>query len=413
MIRKTCPNCGADTCTVFYSVAKVPTNSCLLVSTKEEALRFPTGDIELSFCSRCGFIFNAAWEASRTTYSDQYEETQGFSPTFNAFHRQLADELVQRHNIVGKDVLEIGCGKGEFLALLCNAGKNRGVGYDPSFVPDRLSGLDGNVRVVREFFSEDTDAPPSDFVCSKMTLEHIGETARFARAVRRIASTERGTILFLQIPDVRRILEEMAFWDIYYEHCSYFSPTSLEYLLRNTAFEVLRTWTGYDQQYLMTEARPIDGAPSIVPAPADELRLLASQVNGFAVAAEFAKEAWTADLRGARSAGRRTVLWGSGSKAVAFLTTMGLRNEIEFVVDINPYRHDKFIPGTGQRIVSPAFLADYRPDRVIAMNPIYREEIARDLASINCPAEIIGANQISSVLPIFREAQAAHRSGRV
>src|SRR6185437_11892370 len=50
------------------------------------------------------------------------------------------------------------------------------------------------------------------------------------------------------------------------------------------------------------EARTIDGAPSIVPAPADELSLLASQVNGFAVAAEFAKEAWTADLRGARSA---------------------------------------------------------------------------------------------------------------
>ncbi len=125
------------------------------------------------------------------------------------------------------------------------------------------------------------------------------------------------------------------------------------------------------------------------------------EFNWFAVAAEFAKEAWTADLKGARSAGRRTVLWGSGSKAVALLTTMGLRNEIEFVVDINPYRHDKFIPGTGQRIVSPAFLAEYRPDRVIAMNPIYQREIQRDLASINCPAEVVSANQISGVIPKF------------
>src|SRR6185437_1156741 len=411
MIRQTCPNCGADNCTVFYSVAGVPTNSCLLVSSKEEALRFPTGDIEMSSCSRCGFIFNAAWDASRTTYSDQYEETQGFSATFNAFHRQLAEELVRRHGIVGKDVLEIGCGKGEFLALLCDAGQNRGVGYDPSFVPDRLSAEDGNIRVIREFFTGQTDAPPSDFICSKMTMEHVGETAAFARAIRRIA-TRSGSVVFLQIPDVRRILDETAFWDIYYEHCSYFSPTSLEYVLRSAGFEVLRTWTGYDQQYLMTEARPIDLSAPLAPAPAEELNVLASQVNGFAIAAEFAKEAWTADLRGAKAAGRRTVLWGSGSKAVAFLTTLGLRNEIEFVVDINPYRHDKFIPGTGQLIVSPAFLKEYRPDRVIAMNPIYRDEIARDLASLNCPAEIVGANEIPNILPKFREGQSAQKSGR-
>ena len=124
-----CPNCTSlGCCHQFYEVLGVPINSCLLVENRAQALHFPTGDIVLAVCSRCGFIFNAGWEAERTVYSDQYEETQGFSPTFNAFNRAIAEELVSSYNIRGKTVLEIGCGKGEFLSLICKIGGNRGVG---------------------------------------------------------------------------------------------------------------------------------------------------------------------------------------------------------------------------------------------------------------------------------------------
>ncbi len=73
------------------------------------------------------------------------------------------------------------------------------------------------------------------------------------------------------------------------------------------------------------------------------------------------------------------VLWGSGSKAVSFLTTLGITDELQYVVDINPHRQGMFMPGTGHAIVSPDFLAEYKPDRVIIMNPIYREEITKML----------------------------------
>ena len=88
----------------------------------------------LAVCANCGFIFNSAWDPQSTIYSDQYEETQGFSPTFNTFNRAIAEELVNSYDIRGKTVLEIGCGKGEFLSLICKLGGNRGIGYDPSGV---------------------------------------------------------------------------------------------------------------------------------------------------------------------------------------------------------------------------------------------------------------------------------------
>src|SRR3546814_6935594 len=84
-----CPACGSAACDLFYAVDSVPTNSCLLVTDRESALGFPTGDIRLCFCGDCGFIFNAAFRTELTIYSEEYEETQGLSPTFNAFSQDI------------------------------------------------------------------------------------------------------------------------------------------------------------------------------------------------------------------------------------------------------------------------------------------------------------------------------------
>jgi 2-polyprenyl-3-methyl-5-hydroxy-6-metoxy-1,4-benzoquinol methylase len=391
-----CPNCGASNVQPFYSVAGVPTNSCLLISDRTRALYFPRGEIELTFCCRCSFIFNSAFQPDRTVYSELYEETQGYSATFNSFHRQLAEELIERHGIRGKNVIEIGCGKGEFLTLLCELGENRGIGFDPSFIPERLKASKANIRFVREFFSDNADIPDPDFICCKMTLEHIPQTRDFIRAVRRIAAPERNTIVFFQIPDARRILDEAAFWDVYYEHCNYFTRTSLAHLFSNNGFEVIGLTTTYAGQYLTIEARPVERFS--VALSEDERRerdALPARVADFARRTEAAIDVWNKYLHKSSTIGQcRTVLWGSGSKAVAFLTSLGIRDEIEYVVDINPHRHGQFIPGTGQRIVGPAFLSEYRPDTVIAMNPIYLQEIAQEMGRHGSQAQLISVDHL-------------------
>ena len=387
MDKITCPNCqSGDCCHLFYQVLAVPTNSCLLVEDRRQALDFPTGDILLMLCSGCGFVFNAAWDAKRTVYSDQYEETQGFSPTFNKFNHALAEDLINNYDIHGKTVLEIGCGKGEFLSLICKLGGNRGIGYDPSFVPARQH-IEPGVRFVREFFTENTNEIAPELLCCKMTLEHIGHTHHFLTSVRRVAN-RKDSIVFFQVPDVYRILKEGAFWDIYYEHCSYFSATSLKQLFLGTGFAVERIWTGYDDQYLMIVARP-EADKSVVPfGDEDGVGRIVHLCGSFAAATAQSRAVWLSRLRNWAAAGQRSVLWGSGSKAVAFLTTLGIHDEIEYVVDINPYRVGKFLPGTGQRIVAPAFLRSYRPDNVIIMNPIYLREVERELARQRCESSV-------------------------
>jgi hypothetical protein len=371
-----CPNCRSlGCCQPFYEVLGVPNNSCLLVDDRARALDFPTADIVLAVCGACGFIFNAAWDPQRTV-----------SPTFNTFNRAIAEELVSRYDIRGKTVLEIGCGKGEFLSLICKLGDNRGIGYDPSFVPARQRS-DQDVRFVREFFTEDTNEIAPDLLCCKMTLEHIGQTHRFLGSVRCVAN--RGdSVVFFQVPDVDRILKEGAFWDVYYEHCSYFSTTSLKHLFTGTGFTVRRIWTGYDDQYLMIVTSPAERGVDIAPSDADGVAAIIRSTGSFAAAVARSRAAWLSKLRSWAAIGQRTVLWGSGSKAVAFLTPLGVHDEVEHAVDINPYRVGKFLPGTGQRIVAPGSLHDYRPDNVIIMNPVYRDEVGRELARQRCQPRV-------------------------
>jgi len=111
--------------------------------------------------------------------------------------------------------------------------------------------------------------------------------------------------------------------------------------------------------------------------------------RGFAAAVDDRVRAWRTDLDEACRRGERVVIWGAGSKGVAFLTTLGVGDAIAYTVDINPHKHGTYMAGTGQEIVAPEFLREYHPDVVIVMNPIYRQEIRRHLDQLGVRAEIV------------------------
>lgn len=385
-----CQSCSSGDIRIFHRLEAVPSNSCILLSSRGEAMNYPKGNIYLGFCERCGFISNVAFDSRLTEYSDRYEETQGFSPTFNEFQKKLAEELIERYQLHNKDIIEIGCGKGEFLNLLCEAGNNRGIGFDPGYLSDRNKGAAAHqINFIKDFYSEKYSHYQGDFIVCKMTLEHIFAPFEFLSMIRRSIGNSLNTVVYFQVPDVTRILKECAFEDIYYEHCSYFSPGSLIRLFHNCEFTVLRYETGYNNQYLMIEARPSAAKGESSLSGTDDLNKLKAFVANFETEYRNMISQWRTKLHDFGSKGQKVVLWGSGSKAVAFLTSLNIVNEVEFVVDINPHRHGFYMAGTGQRIVSPAFLKAYVPDVIIIMNSIYRNEIQKDIERMGLEPELL------------------------
>lgn len=380
-VEVACPCCGTAAMRVFYRVARVPTNSCILLRSREEALSYPRGDIELGFCGNCGFICNTAFDPKLTEYSGRYEETQAFSSTFNAFHDRLARSLVERHGLRNRELIEIGCGKGEFLRLLCDLGNNRGLGFDPGYSEARGDALGrAKFSVIRDFFSERYADRSADFVCCKMTLEHIPAPLAFVGAAVRTVRQPDG-VLFIQVPESLRIVQSCAFEDIYYEHCSYFSAGSLGRLLQRLGMKVLATEVAYDGQYLTVEATfPTAGQKTAREPVVDDIAELERGVSTFPARMERKLAQWQERLALWRSLGKRVVIWGSGSKGVSFLTGVPGADVVSHAVDINPYRRGYYMPATGQSIVGPEDLRELRPDVVIVMNSVYANEIQATLA---------------------------------
>ena len=171
-VKIDCPSCGSQGLQVFYEVRQVPVHSVLLMSSRDMAVNYRKGDISLGFCRACSFVSNTAFDATVHEYSSKYEETQGFSPTFNVFHQELAQTLINEYFLRGKTIIEIGCGKGDFLNLICELGDNEGIGFDPAYLSERDSGAgNAKVRFIQDFYSEKYSSYESDFVCCKMTLE--------------------------------------------------------------------------------------------------------------------------------------------------------------------------------------------------------------------------------------------------
>ena len=375
---------------MFYEVEDVPVHSVRLLQTRQEARSCPKGDIALGLCETCDFIFNTAFDARLQEYDSGYEATQSFSPTFNAFARRLAARLVDQYDLHDKTIIEIGCGQGEFLTLLCELGDNRGIGFDPAYVEERTErSTENHITFIKDYYSEKYAHYRGDFVYCKMTLEHIENSADFVRTVRRSLRDHADTTVFFQVPDVSRILQELAFWDVYYEHCSYFSLGSLAGLFRRCGFEVLHLARDYNDQYLLIEAKPKDGIQVASPDQKETPRDLTQDVRYFAQNCSRKLQAWRRTLQKIKRAGQRAVIWGAGSKGVAFLTTLDIHDEIEYAVDINPFKQGTYMAGTGQEIVAPDFLMDYKPDIVIVMNPIYFDEIQQELDGMGVRAELM------------------------
>lgn len=383
-----CPACTRSALNSFYRLESIPVNSCLLLPSAEEAASFPRANLELAVCEYCGFITNVAFDPGRVIYTQAYEDQQSYSATFNTFARKLAERLIEDFHLFNKRIVEVGCGKGDFLKLLCTMGANQGTGIDPSISPRQLDGaVAGTVEWLAEPLGLAHGNIESDFYCCRHTLEHIHDVRRFMLQFRQVIG-KREAPLFLEVPDTHRLLVNAAFEDIYYEHCSYFTRTSLTRLLETAGFKVTRLYRDFADQYLMGEALPGNHPSDKSPPPDRGVEETLAQVEQFESAVEQKKRHWT-DLFAKHRDGP-VALWGSGSKCVSLLST--IRPEVEnlFVVDINPHRHGKYLPGSGLKIQSPDTLGCVKPHLVVAMNSIYLSEIQEQLSMLDVRANLHG-----------------------
>jgi SAM-dependent methyltransferase len=386
--RRGCRACGESRVGPLLAERSVPLYCNVLWTDRKRAVEAPRGPLRLSLCPSCGHVYNEAFVPELLDYSPAYENSLHHSPHFSGYAEDLARSLVEKYALRGRFVVDVGCGRGDFLALVCRLGGNRGRGYDRSCPPDAAAIAEGlDVTFVAEFFSPAIVLPPIDLLCCRQVLEHIADPGAFLAGIVASPAVTGDTVLFFEVPNAAYTFEDDGIWDLIYEHCSYFTASSLVALFERCGLEVIATRKLYSGQYLGIEARPVRdaravraGRPAPTGAPA---ALFAERFHAKLSRWQDAVAGWAAD-------GERIVIWGAGSKGVSFLDALR-PTPIAHAVDVNPRKRGHFLPGSGAEVVAPEFLSEYRPDRVILMNAVYQAEIAERLALLGLSPALIAA----------------------
>ena len=381
--------CGAVRWEPVLRLPAVPVSVGTVVSRRSAALDARRGDIDLALCASCGLIRNLAFDPALVDYAETYDTSQFFSVTFSRYARALVEQLVARYRLAGRTVVDIGCGKGDLLELLLDAGVARCLGFDPSYGGERAElERSGRLHVIREVYHGHLAATGADirlWIC-RHVLEHLAEPGDLLTSIR--SDTGDKGAIYLEVPNGEFVLGDAGLWDVIYPHVSYFTTPSLRTLTERCGFDVLDVRSDFGGQFLVLEAQPARRRATT--SNVDDVQSVRQQASALERRFERSIGRWNALLAERRGRGT-AALWGAGSKGVTFLNTTIAGEIVDAVVDVNPRKHGSYIPGTAQPIVGPEALHDLRPATVVVMNQNYEAEIRAELDALDLHPEVVCA----------------------
>ena len=337
---------------MVFKQSNVPVFQNKVYPTAEMALGADKGEVELVQSLVSGFVFNKAFTPHIMNYDVHYQNEQSNSVVFKN-HLSNVLQLLKSFGIENKKVIEVGCGKGVFFDMMLNEGIDCW-GFDPTYEGN-------NERIKKEYFDDTKKGMAADVIIMRHTLEHITRPFSFLHTIAK--ANDYNGFLFVEVPTFDWIVNKNAFWDIFYEHCNYFTEESLGIMFENAL-----TGNFFNGQYIYLWA-DLSKIRSTIP--------LNIQFTRYNTSAFYKKLEGYKDIL--MNAGSFAV-WGAGAKGSTFLNLLdGDRKAIQYVIDINPAKQNKFIAGTGHPIYHPDILLKQPVQNILIMNENYETEIKQQL----------------------------------
>jgi hypothetical protein len=220
-------------------------------------------------------------------------------------------------------------------------------------------------------------------------FEHVAEPAVLLRLIHRALAPNPEGRVYLETPALEWILENVAVWDLFYEHASYFSQRSLRNALALAGLRLHSLERVFGEQYLWATAAPAP-ASTEVESPSDED--LAS-LDRFA-AREASEVRYWRDRVEAWAAAGEVAVWGAGAKGATFLHLVDPdRARIAVVVDLHPNKQGRYVAGTGHAVSAPRGDVLRAVRSVIVMNPNYRTEVEQRIGDLGVAARVYVAER--------------------
>lgn len=390
MPLKKCPICESKHLKRILERKAVPVLQNAVFRSYEAARSIQLGKLEMVICENCGFVFNCEFDQSLLSYTQNYDNNQSCSAHFNAHTDNLVRDLVENQGVRNCTVVEVGCGKGDFLRKLISypESNNTGYGFDPSYTGP-LSDTEGRLQFKKCHYDKDHSYIHADVVICRHVIEHIPEPLSLLRSIHSALSTSLKARLFIETPSIEWILENRVIWDFFYEHCSLFSADSLRLALNRTGFSVQKISRIFSSQYLWVEAASIAEFDSALPPNHESPSQILTLATRYAAEEKKFKQIGMERILQLKMEGK-IALWGAGAKGATLAHLVDPEGcLIDCIIDQNPNKQGCFLPGTGHPIINPVHAKNYRIKNAILMNPTYRKEIQELIERKNLTLELL------------------------
>lgn len=312
-------------------------------------------DIVIRQCHVCGLV-QAAGEP--VSYYRDVIRSSGVSPQMKDFRRRQYRDWVQKYQLEGKRVLEVGAGSGEYMDMMESAHVQV---FGLEHLSSSLEKARGAGHQMIGGFIEDeeyrVEGAPYDGFYSMNFLEHIPRPGAFLRGI--AANLQQNAAGLVEVPNFDMMAQKALYSEFIQDHLSYFTKQTLCGLLERSGFEVFScdtVWYGYILSAAVRKRNVMDAGRFF-----KKQEKLKMQVHDY--------------LDHKRKAGQRVAVWGAGHQALANLSMLDMADKIMYVVDSASFKQNKYTPATHIPIAAPDRLRENEVQSVIIMAAGYSEEV--------------------------------------
>ncbi len=312
-------------------------------------------NLEVYQCSGCGLV---QLNNEPVGYYKEVVRAAAFSPEMKEFRIKQFKDFVQEFKLSEKKILEVGCGCGEYLSLMQQAGgRTYGLEYSKDSVKKCV---ESGLKVSQGFIDNHNykiDNAPFDAFFILNFLEHLPDLTSVLGGI--YTNLVDDALGLIEVPNFDMILQKKLFSEFIPDHLFYFTKDTLNTALRINGFEIIKcdvVWYDYIISAVVKKRKRQD-------------------ITYFYEYQEKLKEGIEQYV--CRFKNKKVAVWGAGHQALTVIALTGLRDKIRYVIDSAVFKQGKFTPATHIPIVAPDMLNTEPVDAVIVMAASYSDEVAK------------------------------------
>jgi len=390
-----CRHCNAELNLPLIDLGSAPPSNAYLT---EQTMCMPEKwfPLRVLVCTECWLVQTEDYAGAEELFSADYAYFSSFSSSWLQHAQNYATEMTDRFNLNSTScVVEVAANDG-YLLQYFKANNIPCLGIEPTASTAAAARSKG-IEIIEDFFgtrlaeSIVSQGRQADLTAANNVLAHVPDINDFVSGFALLLKPA-GVATF-EFPHLLQLVKENQFDTIYHEHFSYLSLTSVKRIFANNGLNI------FDVEELPTHggslrvfAQRLDSGNHPISSRVKDI--LTSEATagirtsefyaGFQKKADKVKDDFISFLINAKHSGKRVVAYGAAAKGNTLINYAGIRPDlIPCVVDRNPAKQGKYLPGSRIPVVDESYIHSEKPDYVVILPWNLRNEVMIQLAYIS------------------------------